>query len=127
MLVKAYDGVFRNEHFCSDFVPFLNANLQLHFCSDICFENPRIDRTKQIEPATSIEPGKCRLNPLMKFLQLSSVPFFFCSFFTNLHFHCCSALIAFIFIIIVSQHFCHVYLQNFTQHHKTTAAKTKKR
>ena len=51
----------------------------------------------------------------------------FRSFSSNLHFHCCSALISFIFIIIVLRCFSPVYLQNFIQHYNTTSATTKKR
>ena len=51
----------------------------------------------------------------------------FCSFSTNLHFHCWLALICFIFIILVLQYFRRVCSQKFTQNYFTIAATTNKK
>ena len=50
----------------------------------------------------------------------------FHSLSANLHFHCCLDLFYFVLIVLVLRYSCCVYLQNFTQHHITAAAKTKK-
>ena len=51
----------------------------------------------------------------------------FRSFFANLCFHFCLALIVFVFIIIVLQYLLNLYLQNSTQNHNTTSATTNNR
>ena len=60
-------------------------------------------------------------------MMIVSAVHLFLSFFANLHFQGCSALIVFILITLVLRYLCRVYLQNFTQHHSTTSSTTKKR
>ena len=116
------------------FLPFVI--LPPYFCSDLSknkHSNSTKKRTAATETATAIETetatsgGKCHFNPLMEYLRWA-----FLSLFCYVH-----SLLTFIFIgvwrlFFCSRYYCikifpRVYLKNFTQHHNTTAAITKKR
>ena len=86
------------------------------------------NRTAEKATSTETSPGKYYLNPMVAYLRMYvSVVIFLRSFFANLHFHFCLALIFYVFITLVLRYFRCMYLQNFTQHYNTTVATTNKR
>ena len=105
-----------------------SINLQFHCRLAIIFKEWTHQHHKKENTSNSNIRGSVPFKPYDGiFTMRISAVILFCSSSANIHFHCCSALICFIFIIIVLWYLRRVNLQNFTQHHNTTAATTKKR
>ena len=118
-----------SERLRSSFVLFIirQPSVSLLFSAYFKTMNSATEKKRTPSIATATAEGKCRSFPWWGIYNERLRRSFFRSFSANLHFHCCSALICFIFIILLLQYCCRVYFHNFTQYHNTTAAATENR
>ena len=111
---------------------FFKLTFSFIFCLVLLFKETTHQQLKKRTTATekatatltTTAPVKCSLNHLMLYIWLEIPTFYYYVFSTNLHFHCCLALIVLNFIIAVLQYFCLVNLYN--THITTQTAETKK-